>query len=444
MRRTTICRSSGVAILGACAALVLGGIAAAQQPPSPPAPQQRPAGQQPEQARPQQPTPAGQQPTPARPRQPAAPQEAPPSSPSSPSVILPGTPQVAQGSALPPASHVVQQGETLWSLAQQFLGDPLLWPEIYRLNTAVVEDPHWIFPGEELRLVPEPAAEAQGPPVEPQALTVTPSSDTARPVARAAQLPTVFAANSTTPRRQTQEQIEFRVQRAYRAVRPGEYYSAGFLTEGQTLPAGRSLGNAQAPSVGHLTAGSTAMPYTDVAVEAAVGDTLHAGDLLLSFTTAGQIRGYGDVIVPSGLMRVKSEQDQNRRAVATVVSMYGQVTDGQGLLKVTPFRFPSNAHPEPVADGMAATVVGSRDGRVVGTLQDVIFINRGSEDGVRLGDIFAISDVATGDGTPTERSQARALVVNTRPHTSSLIIVQLDRPDIRAGAMAKLIRRIPS
>src|SRR4051812_14381163 len=49
-------------------------------------------------------------------------------------------------------THTVKTGDTLWDLAQTYLKNPFRWPDIFRRNTDIVKNPHWIYPGEVIRI----------------------------------------------------------------------------------------------------------------------------------------------------------------------------------------------------------------------------------------------------------------------------------------------------
>jgi nucleoid-associated protein YgaU len=52
-----------------------------------------------------------------------------------------------------PDVYVIEKGDTLWDLSQKFLNNPWYWPKIWSLN-AYIENPHWIYPGNKLKIIP--------------------------------------------------------------------------------------------------------------------------------------------------------------------------------------------------------------------------------------------------------------------------------------------------
>ena len=63
-----------------------------------------------------------------------------------------------------PEAYIIEKGDNLWNLAQQWLGDPYLWPQIWDENRYVL-DSHWIYPGDPLVIPGRPTVvPAEGPP----------------------------------------------------------------------------------------------------------------------------------------------------------------------------------------------------------------------------------------------------------------------------------------
>ena len=52
-----------------------------------------------------------------------------------------------------PELHVVRKGDTLWDICFYYFADPWQWPKIWSYNPQIT-NPHWIYPGDLVRLLP--------------------------------------------------------------------------------------------------------------------------------------------------------------------------------------------------------------------------------------------------------------------------------------------------
>ena len=367
-----------------------------------------------------------------------------------------------------PAAHTVVRGETLWSISQMYFNDPLLWPEIYRLNTAIVEDPHWIYPGEVLNLsaifvaqggdtvVADTSALAADTVVAivPLDTNMAPldtiPADTAGLIVEQPP-PSIAESNETIfDRRRTNRQIVQDVLRAYtnqpyRPLRPGEFYAAGFLTESERLPWGQVLGATATSAIHRLSQTSSAQMFQEISVRPPHNASYHVGDslLLVRIDRPIEFGQWGEVIVPTGIARVTSIEEQ--QVLAEVVSQFGLVHDGELAMPLEPFRDPGRVRPVPVEQGLSGKLIAPRDARVIAGAQQYFFINKGRKDGVTPGDVFeAYKPAESGIGTASEEVRAVLMIVHTRERSATGLLLQIMHPGLERDLPVRLIKKMPS
>jgi len=376
-----------------------------------------------------------------------------------------------------PSSHTVSRGETLWSISQMYFNDPLLWPEIYRLNTTVIEDPHWIYPGEVLNLSEMVTVAQGGDTVVARPDTTAAAADTVRAApgdTAVAIVPLDTAAIDTIPadtallivepppptvaesretifdRRRTNQQVVQDVLRAYvhqpyRPLRAGEFYAAGFLSEEQRLPWGRVLGATAVSAIPRLSDRTSATTFQEISIRPPRNASYHVGDSLLvaRIDRIMEFGRWGDVVVPTAVALVTSIQDE--QVLAVVVAQFDRVHENQLAMPLEPFRDPGQVRPTPVEKGLTGKLIDARDPHSIAGAQQYFFIDKGRRDGVTLGDVFEVYKPAQGyAGTASEEVRAVLMIVHTRERSATGLLLQISHPSLDRGLPVRLIKKMPS
>jgi hypothetical protein len=311
--------------------------------------------------------------------------------------------------------HLVQKGDTLWDLAGKYLGNPYVWPQIWELNQWI-KDPHWIYPGDPLLI------------------------DLSRAVATAGSVPEAVADLSPDQRRADPNALR----RPELGFSFQDFIQLPFIT-----PEGAE---AHYKNQGAFTI--TANKREDrqylgdgeeVYLNGGANQGVKTGDRFLILKTVARRlehptstkKNLGDVVQQVGVVRVIHTQSNGSAAV--IERCLDTVEIGDHLVKfVEPANMPAKLRTdltEPLKiEANAGVVVYIRDTKVLSSGGDMIIIDKGANDGLKVGDVLLAARVRTyptgADGQkhpPTESTTyylGQALVVRTDPQTATCRVLR--------------------
>ncbi len=309
-------------------------------------------------------------------------------------------PQPGQPQAQPaPQAHkdetgpyIIKEGDTLWDISNAFLRDPFLWPLLWKANPYIT-NPDLIYPGNKLA-IPSLA-----------------------PIERAMEMPEEKAAEEKITEEQpavvTQPEVAA-VRRPGRAARPAEPEEAAqeeaparsrlILPEEAAVPimdkyAMLNAGFVDTEETDDRIVGSqepkTVFAYDDVVfINVSSMPEVNVGDKFTIYESLKKVKhpvtgdNFGRLIKMLGILQVIAK-DSPEALTARVTISFDAIQMGS---LITPYQEPSLVY-EPSqkqAKDITGYILEVVDGRTVNAQLDIVYLDKGSLDGINAGDRFNV------------------------------------------------------
>ncbi len=300
-----------------------------------------------------------------------------------------------------PEYHLVAPGDTLSNIAGAYFQNPGFWPKLWSLNPSIT-NPHWIFPGDRIRLAP-PGAPEPTPVTKPSSEPETPRF--ARPPPRELK-PTLLRQN-------------------------------GFVEPGQLDAASTVIGARDEK----MMLSTLDQAYIDYSEEQPLkrGDHYSVYHVLSHIKHPTTGRMLGAVVEIVGEVEVQGEEPTQKAraghhiARALIVEARNPIERGY---RVGPLDLGLKLV-DPVVDKVDV------DGMIVGAMQPIqlvssemlVFLDRGSQEGVEAGNRFVV--VRRGDGYKHRLNE----VAQQDPHFPEELIGEILAIDVRPHTLTGLVTR---
>jgi LysM repeat protein len=296
----------------------------------------------------------------------------------------------------PEGIYTIKQGDTLWDISNTFLKDPFLWPLLWKANP-YIKNPDLIYPGNKL-VIPNlaPIEHAIEQPEETvgkeTAVEEKPSAVVARPKRPAPKQAETPEEAPKRPKLVLPEEAPTPIIDRYAMI------NAGFVNEEESDD--RIIGSLEPKTI---------FGYDDVVyVSIESRDDVQVGERFLIYRPMKNVKhprngdDYGRLIRPLGILQITSVKPGE--PITARITLSFDAIEKDSLL--TPYQEPALVFQPAVKreKDLAGYILEVVDGRTINAQIDIVYIDKGEEDGVEPGDRFSVF------GQPEEADMPKKLI----------------------------------
>ena len=325
-------------------------------------------------------------------------------------------PQKTPQKAAEGESYTIKQGDTLWDISNTFLKDPFLWPFIWKANQYIT-NPDLIYPGNRLAIPSlAPIEQAlQAPPREQ--LVEKPTTTAEKPAAQAVEGQPAQTSKFIVP-----EEAPVPVVNKYSMM------NAGFISSEESKDV--IVGSKERKTI----FGYDDIVYVTInSKEAAVGDKFIIYTLLKKVNHPVTGKNYGRLTKVLGVLQLMEMGAPGTYAARITISFnYAEIGN-----MLTPYQEPTLIYNTAQAKpkDISGYILEVMDGRTINAQIDIVYLDKGSDDGVDAGDRFIIYAKPQKKTYPKEVI-GEAQVFLVKEHTATAVVTKSANVIVRGDEVA--------
>lgn len=301
--------------------------------------------------------------------------------------------------------YMVVKGDTLWDISAKEIGDPFLWPKIWKENPDI-KNPDRIYPGQQVRIplhllkmVAEQKAVEEVEKKVDEAV-VAPEPPKIEPVVE-------------EPPKPVERKI-IPIKKRY-IVDKDTLISSGYITD-YISPKIKSVGSIAGAPTGRTLFGINDYIYITTNSSSNKGDRFYIIRPVALIEHPKTKVKIGHLIEVLGIAQTIGNEDGKTKALIT--KSYNEIRKGD-LLDTFYDMEPAIEDDTARTPDINALIIAARKMKTISGFLDIIFIDKGSNDGLMAGDMLR---TVTVDKDNESRSVGTIQIINTMDSTATAIV----------------------